>query len=179
MSSLYGQPVGTPSTTGRINTRNSAGITTDGTKSGIIAERDNTDQCKYLYFYVGEFTQTAIENTAGVVTEDFNELNAHKVIAFQAPTAQNNYTWYRKYADGWVEQGGILSVASDSQAVATLPVIMADTNYTITNGFQDTSGTKRNNPVMILDASTTSITLGHQAGTTMKCHWQVSGMAAA
>lgn len=100
------------------------------------------------------------------------------VIEFQRPTAENGYTWYRKYASGWVEQGGILSVSSDSQAVATLPVIMADTNYTITNGFQDTSGTKRNNPVMILDASTTSITLGHQAGTTMKCHWQVSGMSA-
>lgn len=133
---------------------------------------------KYLYFYIGEFAQSAIENTAGLNTEMFNELNAHKVIEFQAPTAANNYTWYRKYADGWVEQGGILSVASASQATTTLPVTMLDANYTITNGFQDTSGTKRNNPVMILGASTTSITLGHQAGTTMKCHWQVSGMAA-
>lgn len=100
------------------------------------------------------------------------------VVDFQKPTAENNYTWYRKYADGWVEQGGILSVASNSQETATLPVVMADTNYTITNGFQDTSGSKRNDPVMILDASTTSITLGHQASATMKCHWQVSGMAA-
>lgn len=29
----------------------------------------------------------------------------HELIAYQAPTSGNNYTWYRKYADGWVEQG--------------------------------------------------------------------------
>lgn len=33
------------------------------------------------------------------------------VVGFQAPTAANNYTWYRKYASGWVEQGGVVSVA--------------------------------------------------------------------
>ena len=36
------------------------------------------------------------------------------VVAFQAPTASNNYTWYRKYSSGWVEQGihGNLSAAN-------------------------------------------------------------------
>ena len=161
-----------------------AGVDIDASRSSSIYGNSATVQPPatqmYLYFYVGEFTQTAIENTAGLNAELFNDKVdvGHQVIAFQAPTAGNNYTWYRKYVDGWVEQGGILSVASNSQASATLPVVMADANYTITNGFQDTSGTKRNNPVMILGVSTTSITLGHQAGATMKCHWQVSGMAA-
>lgn len=50
----------------------------------------------------------------------------HEVIAFQAPTAGNNYTWYRKYADGWVEQGGTLQTAANS---LTFPIEMADTNY--------------------------------------------------
>lgn len=31
---------------------------------------------------------------------------ADAVIDFQVPTAENNYRWYRKYASGWVEQGG-------------------------------------------------------------------------
>ena len=30
----------------------------------------------------------------------------HEVIDFQEPTSANNYTWYRKYKSGWVEQGG-------------------------------------------------------------------------
>ncbi|MBO4672683.1 MAG: hypothetical protein J5608_03465, partial [Alphaproteobacteria bacterium] len=28
------------------------------------------------------------------------------VIESQNPTAENNYTWYRKYKSGWIEQGG-------------------------------------------------------------------------
>lgn len=32
------------------------------------------------------------------------------VIETQAPTAENNYTWYRKYKSGWVEQGGHVNV---------------------------------------------------------------------
>lgn len=28
------------------------------------------------------------------------------VVESQLPTAENNYTWYRKYKSGWVEQGG-------------------------------------------------------------------------
>lgn len=31
------------------------------------------------------------------------------VVAWQMPTAENNYTWYRKYKSGWLEQGGKLS----------------------------------------------------------------------
>ena len=84
----------------------------------------------YLYFYVGNFTQTALENTAGLNAEMFNDLNAHKVIEFQAPTSANNYTWYRKYADGWVEQGGRCTVPAtnglgSSSVTVTLPVPIA------------------------------------------------------
>ena len=50
----------------------------------------------------------------------------HQVIEFQEPTAANGYTWYRKYADGWVEQGGTLQTTTNS---LTFPIEMADTNY--------------------------------------------------
>ena len=33
------------------------------------------------------------------------------VIESQLPTAENNYTWYRKYKSGWVEQGGLYQKA--------------------------------------------------------------------
>ena len=29
------------------------------------------------------------------------------VVASQLPTAENNYTWYRLYKSGWLEQGGL------------------------------------------------------------------------
>ena len=60
------------------------------------------------------------------------------VIEKQDPTSANNYTWYRKYSDGWVEQGGITSGAP---ATVTLLVEMADTNYSIMGcSRQDASG---------------------------------------
>ena len=85
----------------------------------------------YLYFYVGNFEQSAIEQTAGLNAEMFNDLNAHKVIEFQVPTAENDYTWYRKYADGWVEQGVAQRITGGDSIGVTLPVPMADANYTI------------------------------------------------
>lgn len=40
--------------------------------------------------------------------------NVDYVIESQLPTAANNYTWYRKYKSGWVEQGGIYQKAAFS-----------------------------------------------------------------
>lgn len=96
----------------------------------------------YLYFYIGEFTQSALENLANInigvlaeITSYIENLNAHRVINFQAPTAENNYTWYRKYADGWVEQGCLAcylpAQSANTQAATTcsLPITMADSAY--------------------------------------------------
>lgn len=57
------------------------------------------------------------------------------VVAWQNPTAQNNYTWFRKYKSGWVEQGGrwVGSIKLGPYNVGTdditLPVVMSDGNY--------------------------------------------------
>lgn len=103
---------------------------------------------KYLYFYVGEFTQTALENTAGLNASLFNgkaDLDLNNVSAgidfvveSQLPTALNNYTWYRKYKSGWVEQGGQIAQSGDNVSV-TLPVEMANTNYSVVSGTLDRS----------------------------------------
>lgn len=102
----------------------------------------------------------------------------HEVIAFQAPTADNDYTWYRKYADGWVEQGGKVQLNGAISATnkrVTFPVVMAtddyfaiasqdaNTPYTSFVGWQSTTGMS----VGTNGASTTGITT-----------WLVSGMAA-
>ena len=142
----------------------------------------------YLYFYVGEFTQTALENTAGITAETLNDKvdKGHQVIAFQAPTAQNNYTWYRKYADGWVEQGGhnhaIQADNTDHSNYINFPVTMADTNYTtsvVLFGNHDLS-------IGIIPQgrlATTRLCIGgYYTATSDTRHtavdWQVSGMAA-
>ena len=53
------------------------GLSTDLTKSGMIADLSETTGVfkgkKYLYFYVGQFSQSATEQTAGLNAELFNE----------------------------------------------------------------------------------------------------------
>lgn len=70
----YGTSASSSSGTGNLSNGYRVGITTDPEKSGIIAQQEqDTDQYKYLYFYVGNFTQTAIENTAGITAETLNQ----------------------------------------------------------------------------------------------------------
>ncbi|MCR4917548.1 MAG: hypothetical protein K5912_01225 [Alphaproteobacteria bacterium] len=66
-----------------------------------------------------------LENSSGTFPEGYDF-----VIDFQAPTQENNYTWYRKYRSGWVEQGGIATGNSNyGYITVTMPVEMADINY--------------------------------------------------
>ena len=68
-------------------------------------------------------------------TENIGTLNTRTtglldyVIESQAPTAANNYTWYRKYKSGWVEQGGIMSGSASGGVDIALPITMANVDY--------------------------------------------------
>ena len=104
------------------------------------------------------------------------------VIDFQAPTADNSYTWYRKYKSGWVEQGGVFDAPNNTAGVEktiTLPLPMTNDKYTITIGVRNTTN---DYDVYLFVATKTSTTI------TFKCNianaaladqnWQVSGMSA-
>lgn len=101
------------------------------------------------------------------------------IVAFQVPTAENNYTWYRKYRSGWVEQGGYRT--SVSNTVITLPIPMADTNYTliktINNDYQGNTNSVAWGSASAVKVSTTQIRLNQTSGGDMQS-WQVLGMAA-
>ena len=67
---------------------------------------------------------------------DYNDFAKHELIEFALPTSANNYTWYRKYKDGWVEQGrklgGTTQIAygsSGNLGTFTFPIPMANANY--------------------------------------------------
>ena len=155
------------------------GINFSAKKSNSIYGNSTTVQPPatqmYLYFYVGNFTQTALENTAGLNAEMFNDLNAHKVIEFQIPTASNGYTWYRKYADGWVEQGQTKLTLSDAATTYTLPITMDSGYYELFIGFNQTSdGTTMPSTY---NRTTTSFTVNSPA-VNVDGWWWVSGMAA-
>lgn len=159
-------------------------------QSGIKVEKDTIfSGKKYLYFYVGAFTQTALENTAGITAETLNDKvdKGHQVIAFQAPTAANNHTWYRLYADGWVEQGGIYdsgSLAESVETTITMPVVMSNNMYsaTATASVDAGSSSYTAGSTVIFTHSTTQLGIAFWRASsgckTRYLNWQVSGMAA-
>lgn len=128
--------------------------------------------------------------TAGQVLTLDSNLNAvwaadpHRVIDFQAPTAQNNYTWYRKYADGWVEQGGVYtgSLSAGNSVAITLAVTMSDTNYTLNITGEQNSNNYSYAVIKDGSKTTTGFSLfagGGSGGDSINAAcWQVSGMAA-
>ena len=111
----------------------------------------------------------------GEITEALNNKvdKGFDIIEFQEPTAANNYTWYKKYRNGWVEQGG--NVNGGTSMTATFPIEMADTHYTVAYG--NISGTYEQ--VRTNTKTTTSINIKNSSGGgTVSTDWQVSGMAA-
>ena len=112
----------------------------------------------------------------------------HQVIAFQAPTAQNNYTWYRKYADGWVEQGGVTGAQPGTAITVTFPITMANTEYFLTvNSRSDENDTGGYGDVKVgINGTGTysfgQATTGFRASTineaVTKFSWRAEGMAA-
>ena len=95
------------------------------------------------------------------------------VVAWQVPTAENNYTWYRKYASGWVEQGGSFTGVSGT---ITLPVVMADINYTLLM----LPHLNDNQSIQYYQAGHTKTTTGfsYNSANNRQFDWRAEGMAA-
>lgn len=75
-TACYGAEIGTNGGQSTATNNVAMGITSDSTKSGIISSMTDSTSVykgkKYLYFYVGQFSQSATEQTAGLNTELFN-----------------------------------------------------------------------------------------------------------
>ena len=151
------------------------------TWTGIMAEYDAivTKDPETEYIITDDIGGSATE--IGQITEALNEKvdKGFDIIEFQEPTAANNYTWYKKYRNGWVEQGGIISsIGSGSAKTATLPIAMSDVNYTLvatSNGAYYAAAEANNSAVK---TSTTVITVSNGSHNICDFSWIVQGMAA-
>lgn len=159
---------------------NSKGVDFDASRSSSTYQDGAPVQQRatqmYLYFYVGSFTQTALENTAGITAETLNGKvdKGHQLIGFQEPTAANSYTWYRKYADGWVEQGGF-ATSSESGTTCNFPITMANNKYTAQVTVVDQGSS--NYSTAVRERATTYIKISTY-NESRTCSWFVCGMAA-
>lgn len=61
--------------------------------------------------------------------------------AFITQTWINGTSWYRRYSDGWIEQGGEFTKFRDTGVTVTFPVAFRNTDYTIaTSQYSNSSG---------------------------------------
>lgn len=95
------------------------------------------------------------------------------VIASQDPTAENNYSWYRLYKSGWVEQGGKYSTPNQ---VIALPITMQNAEYQIMLSYQTTS-TNGAQYAGLSYKNRTTISFTTVNSGTITGEWQVSGYA--
>lgn len=98
------------------------------------------------------------------------------VVEWQLPTADNNYTWYRKYKSGWVEQGGRVTInntISASNVRVTFPVEMANGNYTAICANNANVGIAG----YVGWESTTAMSVGTMTSKSGTTTWFVAGMA--
>lgn len=112
----------------------------------VQIRRGTADQHLDFTGKIGEITMDTTNNTlrvhdgetvGGTVLAKQATLDAADyVIETQTPSASNNYTWFRKYKSGWVEQGGIVSIGNLANNNAgsgnvSLAIAMADSDYSV------------------------------------------------
>lgn len=113
--------------------------------------------------------------------------NIDYVVASQAPTAENNYTWYRKYKSGWVEQGGMMTWDLNNNNVwitntVSFPLPMKDTLYTPIFSIEEFFGLEQEITVTSDVRNTSSLISGmyreHPRAITVPAYiyWVVVGM---
>lgn len=114
------------------------GVSTDTTKSGIVAEQSTAQ----LYFKVANAVQNLELLNAGEVLEAVaDKISRQDCPAYIVETYKNGSSWYRIYSDGWCEQGGELSsVTKDSTTTVALLKSYQDANYSV---FVQSLGGKR------------------------------------
>ena len=170
-------------TVATINANTATGATNPiydwvGTLAEYKAQNIETLHPDWVCFITDDLSAEAYEAYTKGETLNLFVQKGHQVVEFQEPTAQNGYTWYRKYADGWVEQGGLQTSSSGSSGVTvTLPVAMTDANYTIVATISE-----QDYFVTCLSKTTTSFQFRsvnfRGEGYNKAGSWQVSGMAA-
>ena len=110
------------------------GLTTDGTKSGIIADLSDitTSLDGYYYIVIATTAKTAIEVDIDEIATDLNGKVDKSSLVEVTPiieTYSSGTSWYRVYSDGWCEQGGQTSEGTSITVYLLKPY--ANTSYNV------------------------------------------------
>lgn len=165
------------------------GFTFDASRSSAIYGNSDTVQPQavkgFYYIVLSTSVNLDVPLSVGDVINDVTNLQtevggADYVVKYQRPTAENNYTWYRLYKSGWIEQGGVYKLTSSIYELFNLIKEMADNNYTLVAVFNDK--TSENTGVYAIETGGYTTTTFYAKSTTNNENsymcWEVKGFAA-
>lgn len=137
----YDVPVGTSATTASSGTNKTVGLTTDGTKSGMIVDLSNitTALDGYYYIVVATSAKTDIQVDIDEIATDLNGKadtdlsNVPSSKAILTESYVSGTSWYRVYSDGWCEQGGYFDGNGTTYNFYTMALLKnyVNTDYSI------------------------------------------------
>ena len=172
-SSSYGSNVGVKNSGSVYNGELTFGVTTDPTKSGIIAEQSTAQ----LYFKVANSVQNLELLDVGEVMEAVaDKISRQDCKAYITETYVNGNSWYRIYSDGWCEQGGTGIVGKTATEI-TLLKPYKDVNYSVITNTRDNNASGYQ--VCILSRTTTAFSWYYlNSGGTLATDWRACGYIA-
>ena len=175
-------------TVATINANNTVGATNPiydwvGTLTEYQTQNIETLHPDWVCYITDDFSAQTYDAYSKGQSDNLFVTKGHQVIEFQEPASANGYTWYRKYADGWVEQGGFF-VSPDSSGgfmTVNLPITMTDAHYTVLVTIKNEENNSTSFYINAGNLTTTSFQV--KTGYSSDAYrydfwWQASGMAA-
>ena len=171
------QPVGSSYTFG--SSAVTGGLTTNVTKSGIVADLSTitTALDGYWYIVIATSTKTQIEVDIDEIATDLNGKADVDLSNCTKPhiveTYVNGTEWYRVYSDGWCEQGGYVTPTATTTTI-NLYKAYDNTNYTILSGASYVSNSNLYSPTMGVSKTTSSFSI-YTNSTSYRYWWEAKG----
>lgn len=136
----------------------------DGTSGTITTQDTNTTYSVATQYVDGLMSASDKRKLDGI--------NAYvSANAYITATYVYGNSWYRKWSDGWIEQGGYTG-GGETNSTVTLVTAMATTTYTIVTSVRRSGLIGQNHPV-ITSKSTTYFTVSRDSSTGLD--WYICG----
>lgn len=163
-------PIATSSVAGKVKVGTNLSVTADGTLSvasasasakGVVQLSSATNSTSTTMAATSSAVKDAYDKGAAAL-EAANAAGGSKVKAYISEVWNDGDNWYRKWSDGWIEQGGLIPKGSSaaSKTVVTLPVAFTTTAYTVSGDFLDAPETITSVAIKTIAKTTSNFTVG-------------------
>lgn len=121
--------------------------------------------------HAGDPTLDDIKSALATIQAQLGQLENRRYVK-ETGKSSDGSSWYRKWSDGWIEQGGTLQPSSANSESFSFPVEMKDTNFSI---FGSHIGTTTNTYAISFTDLTTSSAKSKSGVSGYAIKWYVCG----